>query len=208
MRQTKKVVIACVGDSITEGIGACPMDTCSYPAVLQQLLGDGCTVKNFGASGMTLLREGDYPYCREPRYAASFAGAPDVVLLMMGTNDAKPQNWRFREAYSAELTEMIRRYQALPTRPQVFVSTCATVHRPLDGITDAVVSGELAERQRRAAAETGCVLLEVGQFTRRHPEWSCDGVHPNNEGYRQLAAFFAAALRQRIPALRGGGEQE
>ena len=136
MRQTKKLVIACVGDSITEGIGACPMDTCSYPAVLQQLLGDGCTVKNFGASGMTLLREGDYPYCREPRCAASFAGAPDVVLLMMGTNDAKPQNWRFRAEYSAELVEMIRRYQALPTRPQVFVSTCATVHRPLDGGRD------------------------------------------------------------------------
>ena len=94
---TVPVVVACVGDSITEGIGATRADQYSYPAQLQGLLGEGYAVHNYGASGMTLLAEGDYPYIRQERYAASLACPCDVVLLMLGTNDSKPQNWRFQE---------------------------------------------------------------------------------------------------------------
>lgn len=122
---TVPVVVACVGDSITEGIGATRADQYSYPAQLQGLLGEGYAVHNYGASGMTLLAEGDYPYIRQERYAASLACPCDVVLLMLGTNDSKPQNWRFQEWYLSELTEMIRTYQSLPSRPQVYVADFA-----------------------------------------------------------------------------------
>ena len=104
------VVVACVGDSITEGIGATRADQYSYPAQLQGLLGEGYAVHNYGASGMTLLAEGDYPYIRQERYAASLACPCDAVILMLGTNDSKPQNWRLQERYLSELTEMIRKY--------------------------------------------------------------------------------------------------
>ena len=194
MKAAKRLVISCVGDSITEGIGACPMESHSYPAVLQALLGERYEVKNFGASGMTLLREGDYPYVAEPRYAASLQSVPDVVILMMGTNDSKPQNWRFKELYSAQLLALIRQYQQLPTAPRVYVATCATVYRTIDGITDEVVSGDLADRQRQAAALTGCEVIDINRATKGHPDWFCDGVHPNNQGYAELAAIFARIL--------------
>ena len=77
------VVVACVGDSITEGIGATRADQYSYPAQLQRLLGEGYAVHNYGASGMTLLAEGDYPYIRQERYAASLACPCDAVILML-----------------------------------------------------------------------------------------------------------------------------
>lgn len=197
METRKRLVISCVGDSITEGIGACPMERYSYPAILQARLGARYEVKNFGASGMTLLREGDYPYAAEPRCAASFQSAPDVVLLMMGTNDSKPQNWRYKEAYSEQLVAMLRQYQQLPTAPKVYLATCATVHCAIDGITDEVVSGELAERQREAAALTGCELIDINKATKDHPDWFCDGIHPNNHGYAELAAIFARRLAVR-----------
>ena len=55
-----KIVVACVGDSITFGAGTKKPATDSYPAQLAGLLGEKFDVKNFGVSGSTLLKNGDF----------------------------------------------------------------------------------------------------------------------------------------------------
>lgn len=47
------------GDSITWGWGLSDRSHQSYPAVLQTLLGSEYTVKNYGTSGCTMLKQGD-----------------------------------------------------------------------------------------------------------------------------------------------------
>lgn len=56
------VKVACIGDSITYGLGLEDRDRDSYPAQLQRLLGAEYQVGNFGKSGATLLRHGHRPY--------------------------------------------------------------------------------------------------------------------------------------------------
>src|SRR6478609_560461 len=63
--------IACVGDSITEGSGLSSPSTESYPARLQKLLGTNYNVRNFGVSGRTLLKQGDFPYWKEAAFTNS-----------------------------------------------------------------------------------------------------------------------------------------
>ena len=94
--------IACVGDSITYGYGLSNPSQQSYPAVLQSLLGSQHTVGNFGTSGCTLLKAGDKPYWNDANFSASDAFKPDVVVIMLGTNDAKPQNWSHKADFSAD----------------------------------------------------------------------------------------------------------
>jgi hypothetical protein len=65
------VKVACVGDSITQGSGAGPGK--SYPAQLQGMLGDKWKVGNFGVSGRTLLKKGDFPYWKEKKYQEALA---------------------------------------------------------------------------------------------------------------------------------------
>ena len=43
-------VVACVGDSITEGFGVSDKSLESYPSKLQQIMGPEVTVINFGGS--------------------------------------------------------------------------------------------------------------------------------------------------------------
>jgi len=94
--------VACVGDSITEGFAASNPATKSYPAQLQGLFGPQVSVKNFGHSGTTMLSRGfgDSPYEDTLEYtnAQNFvksAGANAVVdvIILLGANDSKPQNW-------------------------------------------------------------------------------------------------------------------
>jgi lysophospholipase L1-like esterase len=60
------VRVACIGDSITEGAGT--ENGKSYPAQLQNLLGPSWQIGNFGLSGRTLLKKGDFPYWNEKKY--------------------------------------------------------------------------------------------------------------------------------------------
>src|SRR4051812_11154381 len=90
----EKIKVACVGDSITAGAGVQDPGHNAYPVVLQRLLGDKYEVKNFGVSGTTLLKKGDSPYWNQKAFKAATAFAPDIVIIKLGTNDTKAQNWK------------------------------------------------------------------------------------------------------------------
>src|SRR5438270_834071 len=83
------IKVACVGDSITQGSG---LQENTYPLQLQRMLGSNYEVRNFGVGGATLLEQGDKPYIQQKLYQDSLAFQPDVVVIMLGTNDSKPQN--------------------------------------------------------------------------------------------------------------------
>src|SRR6266567_5306540 len=76
--------IACIGDSITEGAGLSNPAVESYPARLQRLLGANALVRNFGVSGRTLLKEGDFPYWKELFFKQSHDWQPDLVIIQLG----------------------------------------------------------------------------------------------------------------------------
>jgi len=92
------IKIACVGDSITAGVHSSgPQYT--YPSQLQDLLGDEYAVTNLGACGSTMLKKANSPYWERPQYQTLVNNTWDIVVIMLGTNDAKdpgdggPNNW-------------------------------------------------------------------------------------------------------------------
>ena len=87
------------------------------------MLGDRFIVRNFGVMGHTLQSAGDYPYRISKAFKSSSAFEPDVVLLMLGTNDSKPPNWKGIEPFSADYRELIAHYQSLGSAPEVYPMT-------------------------------------------------------------------------------------
>ena len=83
--------VACVGDSITYGCFVPGQPWNSYPRQLGRMLGRGYCVGNFGYTNRTALKSGDYPYTAEKLYRRSLAFQPELVLLMLGTNDTKAE---------------------------------------------------------------------------------------------------------------------
>ena len=100
----EQIRVACVGDSITEGHGIKIQSRDDYPVVLNRILGDGYSVQNCGKSGTTVQKDADYPYwiCKE--FSNAVALNADIVVIKLGTNDTKPQNWnaeRFKADYQS-----------------------------------------------------------------------------------------------------------
>lgn len=100
----KAVKVACVGDSVTYGSKIENREECSYPSVLQQMLGNGFDVENFGKPGATLLCKGHRPYVEQQEYADALAFRPDIVVIHLGVNDTDPRNWPARICFSILLT--------------------------------------------------------------------------------------------------------
>jgi acyl-CoA thioesterase-1 len=186
--------IACVGDSITYGYGLSNPSQQSYPAVLQTLVGSTHTVRNFGTSGCTLLKNGDKPYWNDANFAASDAFKPDVVVIMLGTNDAKPQNWSHEAEFAGDYASLIDHYRGLGAL--VYVATPPPVYPPgAFDIDPDVLSGEIVPLIRRAGTDAGAPLIEVFQALGGKANLFPDTVHPNAEGAQLIAQTVAAGLQ-------------
>src|SRR5882757_6013119 len=83
-QDNRKIKIACLGASITQGVFLKNPASDAYPAQLQRMLGDTYEVTNFGVSGTTLLAKGDNPYVRTSQYRQALESSPDVVLIDLG----------------------------------------------------------------------------------------------------------------------------
>ncbi len=88
------VKVACVGDSITQGINSTRNDM-TYPAYIQQMLGWDYCVLNAGLSGYSICNNDPYAYGKCKQYNDALNFDPDVVIFALGTNDSNPgQAWK------------------------------------------------------------------------------------------------------------------
>jgi lysophospholipase L1-like esterase len=187
-----KIKVACVGDSITFGHGVAPAET--YPAVLGTLLGSGYEVANFGRPGATVIKKGDLPYTKMEEYGRSDAFAPDIAVLMLGTNDAKGQNWVHQADFDADYKDLLAYYRGLPSHPKVYVCLVVFALQNSFGISAAAVQNEVVPRLKKIAEETRAPLIDANTPFASHREWLADGVHPNAAGYAALAQIVADGL--------------
>lgn len=146
-------LVSVVGDSITSHAAA-SANNMTYPAQLGRLLGPGYVVVNNGESGHTMLNNGlcglgggswrhpcletssmpacygNCSYWDSPQFANTTGSNPDIVTIMLGTNDAKWCNWYgpangapagAGTQFAADYLRMIRIFKALPSHPLVYV---------------------------------------------------------------------------------------
>ena len=121
--QKTVIKVACIGNSITYGANIPNRNKNSYPAQLQAYLGSDYEVRNYGISGCTLLSKGDYPYVKTRAFADSHTFQPDIVLIKLGTNDTKPQNWQYKDDFIGDYQRLIDSYKSLPSHPRIILLT-------------------------------------------------------------------------------------
>lgn len=115
-----QVRVACVGDSITVGWKLKQAD--NYVTKLGGLLGSDYDVQNFGHSAQTMLSITDKSYWDSPKFQEAQDFQPDIVTIMLGTNDAKPETWpEFEDQYVTDYLAMIDVFENLDSQPTVIV---------------------------------------------------------------------------------------
>ena len=210
--QKKVIKIACIGNSITYGVGTRNPAKDSYPAVLGQMLGDGYEVRNFGVSARTMLMKGDNPYMKEERYRQALDYNPDIVTIKLGTNDTKPQNWRYKSDFKKDMETMIRTLRALPSKPEIYLCYPIPAYAVQWGINDSIIVHGVMPVINRLAAKYGLKVIDLHTPLTGMKECFADNVHPDEKAavriaqaiYRQLTGEEPPAhVSQPFPGLKG-----
>jgi len=191
---TEPIRVACVGDSITFGAGIKDRKTQAYPAQLGRRLGKAWDVRNFGVSGATLLKQGDKPYWKLKAFEQALAFRPHVVIIKLGTNDTKPQNWKHKDAFAADYEAMIDRFAGLATHPRIFMCRPVPAFPGRWGIRDEIIRGEVLPLVDRVAKKKGVGVIDLYAALSGKKEMFPDTVHPNAKGAGEMVKAIAAVL--------------
>ncbi len=203
--QAGQIRVACVGDSITYGHGIQAWKNNNYPAVLQQILGEAYHVANFGSSGACLNPDGDQPYTSRAVYQESLDYDADILIIMLGSNDSKPENWTDAQTFLSQYEELLETYLSGEKKPKIYVGLCAEayyVNGETSGpagydIQPAVVE-EIVEALRgmTAVGDHPVEILDIHTLTEGYPEcFAKDGIHPDKNGARAIAEYIAEMIQ-------------
>ena len=205
--------VACVGNSITDGHGIDVATQFGYPALLQQMLGDNYWVKNFGVSARTMLNKGDNPYMNEMAWKDAVAFNPDIVIIKLGTNDSKPQNWQYGAEFKNDLKQMIttlrpdlaqpqkkkgkKSKNILPAKPQIILCTPIPAFKSTWNINDSIIANSIIPIQQEVAREYGLQVIDLHTlFADKSDLVQSDGIHPNEKGVKRMAEIIAETLKK------------
>jgi lysophospholipase L1-like esterase len=212
-------VIACLGDSITEGI-VTPFVRDrggGFPGRLQRRLGDGVRVLNHGVGGSTAALwlldpatpEGtralqtfsaampDRPAADAGSQRGSIAATvlagdrPDLVILLIGVNDVLAHRADGTAAVDTVVgsVEAVRR-EASSVARRVLVATLLPNSRDPPALVTAVSA-------RLRAAHPDALLLGERFEAAGGRRLLADGIHPSEEGHEVLAGIVADELVRR-----------
>jgi len=166
-------------------------------------------------------------YWATSSWPAAQAFQADIYTVMLGTNDAKAGYWLpcaapyldtctwYNDAnFSADLLSMVAILKAQPQKPKVYLLSPPPVYSSGWGINQTVVNKILPvfDAALASATEGGVpvpVFEALGGANLTHPEWTCDGVHPNDGGYEEIGNVVSwwilkGEREERAPFLHSG----
>ncbi|MFZ4620803.1 MAG: GDSL-type esterase/lipase family protein [Bacteroidota bacterium] len=181
--QNKPIRVACVGNSITDGGGGAT----AYPAQLGVLLGAHYDVRNFGVGGTTLLKKGDFPYWNTVKYLDAKDFDPQIVIIKLGTNDSKPQNWTFKSEFFTDYVALVNEFRNNGRRPQIIVCRPVPVFTDGFGITGSIVKNEIIPLVDSVQKTLGTSMIDFYAAMLGHSDLFSDGIHPIAAGYTIMA---------------------
>ena len=189
--------VACIGNSITDGSGIYASDTHGYPARLQQKLGANYNVKNFGVGARTLLNKGDHPYMNELAWRDALAFNPNIVIIKLGTNDSKTDNWVHKDEFRQDYQQMIDALRALPSKPTIYLCTPIPAFKTQWTITDSVITNEVIPAIQKVAKKNKLQVIDLHTLFKNDDkkQIQSDGIHPNDAGANQMANIIFDFLK-------------
>jgi len=160
--KTEIIRVSCMGNSITRT---------NYPNELQSRLGEGYMVGNFGSSGSTVLLDTYKPYIYQTAFLRAKNFQPKIVVLMLGTNDARKDNFRSIDNFKEDYLKLIREIQSLQTNPQIFLVKPPPIFDNNLDLEANNFSEEIIPRIERIADEFNFPIIDVYSKLENFPEY-------------------------------------
>lgn len=182
--------IGALGDSITRGVSEA-----NYPDELKKLIPDNYEVSNYGVAATCLVQNCFNPIWDTDRFANLLTDQPDIITIMMGTNDGNPTNSdSIRANFEKDYRTMIDLFQTFPNDPRIVLCYPPPVYAQSMRI-DSLIRTELIPIIDRIAEDYQLDVADTYYQVDDYPEHYPDNLHPDKGGVETLAKIIAEALK-------------
>jgi acyl-CoA thioesterase I len=174
----RPIRVACVGDSITFG---------GYPIELQEMLGFSYEVKNFGVCGATVSQNSTVPFMDQREFKKALEFDPDIVVVMLGTNDANPEITHSDHTFLSDYTQLINSFQSLQGEEQIWIVKSPPIFSDKSAYNNTYLSQMVLPQIDTLADRLNLPTIDVNSACVNYSEYFGDGVHPNSDGTALIA---------------------
>jgi acyl-CoA thioesterase I len=185
------VRVACVGDSITQDS--------EYPSDLQSLLGQNYSVGNFGARGSTVLINSWKPYLYQPELQKAEDFQPDIVVIMLGTNDDLIGLQQYNESFTGDYSKLIYCFQQFDSQPQILIAQSPPIFSNSSDLSASYLSDVIIPKTMDLANSLNLPSVDVYSAFGNHSDYFVDGIHPNSDGAAVIASEVYDSINAEVP---------
>jgi lysophospholipase L1-like esterase len=181
----KPTRVACVGDSITEGS--------TYPYRLKGMLGPDYRVGNFGVSGSTVSLNSKTPYMNQSKFREALEFRPDIVVIMLGTNDANAEN-SSEGSFEAAYSQLVNSFQQLEGKQLIWIVKSPPIFTDNPDYNDTYLASTILLSIDKLADEMNLPTVDMYSAFGNHSDYFMDGVHPDSKGAALIASKVYDAI--------------
>jgi len=188
---SEAIRVACVGDSLTQST--------MYPYDLWKLLGtENYTLRNYGAGATTVLLNSETPYMNTSVFQDALDFQPDIVVIMLGTNDAQPSLHPYNASFVGDYVKLVTAFQELSSNPKIWAVLPPPIFSDQGGkISPEYFKNTIIPDIEQAANETNSPIIDVYSALASYPDYFPDGVHANSAAAELIAnAVYEAITSQ------------
>lgn len=187
LRSPGPVRVACVGDSITIGT--------QYPLDLWADLGSGYIVGDFGVGGAAVAQSTGMGYLHLAGLEVAKGFQPDIVVIMLGTNDAYTYLKENSTEFTSDYLTIIGEFQSLAKKPTIYLVEPIPIYTNSISLSDQILTQRVIPDIQQVAAQTGLQVIDAHTPLLNHPELYLDGVHPTADGAKVLADAIYTGIK-------------
>lgn len=152
------------------------------------MLGTNYTVGNFGAIAATVLLNTNKSYIDQTEFQNARQFQPDIVIILLGTNDANNANYPSINKFKDDYEKLINDIQTFTSNPRIFLVKPPPIFTNNLVLNNTNLSEDVIPRIEQIASERSLPTIDVYNVLINHPEDFTDGVHPNQDGARIIAS--------------------
>jgi len=185
--KSEKIKVVCLGDDITIGSIKTSLSD-SYPVILNEILGEKFEVLNFATPKATIYNKPVTSFSNSWNFSNLNAYKPDIVVLMIGANDTKLNNWN--NSYNCikeDYIQLIGKIQSINSKSRIFVCTPICSFKNDEGIGDKTILENLSSIIRETAKELNIALIDLNIIFPINQSLFVDNIYPNGQGNKIIA---------------------
>ncbi len=120
---------------------------------------------------------------------------PDIVVIMLGTNDDLIGARKFNSQFEADYTTLVTSFQELSSHPQVLIADPPPIYNNSADLSPAFLSDRIIPQTENVANNLNLPVVDVySAFCDHIDYYNPDQIHPNSEGSAVIASTVCDAI--------------